>query len=272
MRLPSARTLLAGFAGGVVHLTVVEVLFRQTAHVPETLWPLASPGSALALFVAGSLVAATAAHTGLASPPTGLAALLGWATYRDLTTPDPAWSELGERLVVDGDVFLTSYVGAWHVWLGLLAVAAAVEFGLRREFGVADGRLRNLPSPNETGRDGGGVTGGTAGTAAVAVGGVFGVAVAAQAAGVGVSPAAVLPVVVVTTGAAGGVPVACALRGLAAPALGFAVVVVPPLLRTTLTGGEGGPVFLLLLGPLAVGLALVGLAEEALRRRLRDRE
>ncbi|WP_128905460.1 hypothetical protein [Halorubrum amylolyticum] len=267
MHPPSTRTLLAGLAGGIAHLIGVEALFRQLGHVPETLWPLASLGSALSIFAAGFLVAAATAHTGLASLPSGLAALLGWATYRDVTTPDPTWSELGGQLVVDGDVFLTSYVGAWHVWLGLLAVAAAVEFGLRREYGLADARLRSLSSPDESGRDDRSVTG----TTAIAVGGVFGVGVAAQAAGVGVSPAVILPVLVVTTGAVGGVAAAGALRGLVTPAVGFAALVVPTLLRTTLTGGEGGPVFLLLLGPLAVGLALVGAAEEALRRRLRGR-
>ena len=270
MRFPSARTLFAGLAGGVVHLAVVEALFRQMALVPEALWPLASLGSAVSLFAAGFFVTAAAAHTGLASPPTGLAALLGWATYRDLTTPDPTWSELGGRLVVDGEVFLPSYVGAWYVWVGLLAVAAAVEFGLRREFGIADGWLRNLPSPSESDRDGRSVTA-TTDNVALAVGVAFGLAVVSRAAGVGVSPAAALPVLVVTTGAAGAVAVAGALRGLVAPAVGFTALVVPPLLRATHTGGEGGPVFLLLLGPLAVGCALVGAVEGAIRRRLRDR-
>jgi len=274
MQPPSTRTLLAGLGGGVAHLAAVEALFRQLGHVPETLWPLASVAEALSLFVAGFLVAAATAHTGLASPPSGLAALLGWATYRDLATPDPTWSELGGRLVVDGEVFLTSYAGAWHVWLGLIAATAAVEFGLRREFGIADGRLRNLPSAAELRRDGRGVSAAAiapADTLAAAVGGAFGIAVVARTAGVGVTPAAALPVLVVTTGAAGGVPVAGALRGLVAPAVGFGALVVPPLLRTTLTGGEGGPVFLLLLGPLAGALALVGVVESAIRRRLRGR-
>jgi len=269
MRFLSTRTLLAGLLGGVLHLTVVEALFRQLGHVPEALWPLASLGSALSLFVAGALVAAAAVHTGLASPPIGLVALAGWAAYRDWATPDPTWSELGGRLVVDGDVFLTGYVGAWYVWLGLLAVTAAIELGLRREFGIADRRLRTPPSPGDIGRDRR-VTPGT-GAVAVAVGGVFGVAVAARAADIGVTPTAILPVLVGTAGAAGGVPVAGALRGLVTPALGFVALVAPTLLRTTLTGGEGGPVFLLLLGPLALAFALLALTEDAIRRRLRDR-
>lgn len=267
MSRPSVRTLLVGIGGGAVHLAVVETLFRRLDHVPEVLWPLSSVDGAVTVFALGFLVALAAAHTRLVSPPVGLGALLSWATYRDLTTPTPEWSELGGTLVVDGPVVLTSYVETWSVWLGSFAVVAGVEYGFRRHHAIGDARLRNLPALPDGGRDaavGAGLVGG-------AIGGLFGLAVVAWAAGIGVRPTAIAPVLLLTTTAAAAVPVGAAvLRGLVTPTACFVALVVPSLLRLTFTVSEGGPVFLLLLGPAAIGFALVGAAEDALRRRFGD--
>ncbi|WP_434523185.1 hypothetical protein [Halorubrum sp. AS12] len=72
-----------------------------------------------------------------------------------------------------------------------------------------------------------------------------------------------------TTALAAAVPVGAAVAsGLIAPAACFLALVVPVLLNQTFVGGEGGPVFLLLLGPIAVGFAIVGLLENGLRSQL----
>lgn len=264
MSRPSARTLLVGIAGGAVHLAVVEFLFRRLDHVPEALWPLSSVDGAVTVFAVGFVTVLAAAHAGLVSPPVGLGALLAWATLRDLTTPTPEWSELGGTLVVDGPVFLTSYVGTWDVWLGLLVVVAGVEYGLRRHHAIGDGRLRGLPALPEDGRD----AAVAAGVAGGAIGALFGLSVVAWAAGIGVRPAAIVPVLFLTTTAAAAVPVGAAVfRGLVTPAACFVASVVPSLLRLTFTVSEGGPAFLLALGPLAIGFAVAGAGEHALRRR-----
>ncbi len=264
MSSPSLRTLLVATLGGVAHLGVVEFLFRWLGHVPDSLWPLASVSSAVFVFAFGFLAVLCSAHTRLLSPLVGLPTLLAWAAYRDVTSPTPEWSELGGHLVVDGSVYLTSYVGTWYVWLATFVVLAAVEYGLRYHYGIGDGQLRNLP-PLPLGRR---VTALVAG----AVGGAFGVAVVAWMARIGVNPTGIVPVLAVTTAIAAAVPVAAAVaRGLITPTACFLALVVPVLATQTFVGGEGGPVFLLLLGPLAVGFAIVGLLEGLLRSRLSGR-
>ena len=264
MSSPSLRTLLVATLGGVAHLGVVEFLFRWLGHVPDSLWPLASVSSAVFVFAFGFLAVRCSAHTRLLSPLAGLPTLLAWAAYRDVTSPTPEWSELGGHLVVDGSVYLTSYVGTWYVWLATFVVLAAVEYGLRYHYGIGDGQLRNLP-PLPLGRR---VTALVAG----AVGGAFGVAVVAWIARIGVNPTGIVPVLAVTTAIAAAVPVAAAVaRGLITPTACFLALVVPVLATQTFVGGEGGPVFLLLLGPLAVGFAIVGLLEGLLRSRLSGR-
>ncbi|WP_200531874.1 hypothetical protein [Halorubrum sp. LN27] len=259
MPRPSTGTLLAGLGGGAVHLALVELLFRALNHAPPERWPLADPGRAAGLFAAGSLVALAVAHTRLLSPAVGLVAALGWAALRDALAPPPEWSEVGGFLVVDRTVFLSAYAGGWTVVVGLLAVAAGVEFGLRRRRGIGDDRLRNLPPAPSRVRD--------AALVGVALGGVFGVAAAARVAAFGVSPRTAVPVMVATTTLAAAVPVAAAALGLVAPAACFAPFV-PPIARGVIAGGEGGPILLLFLGPAAVAFAAVGLAERWLRRRL----
>jgi|AntDeeMetagen134_2_1112570.scaffolds.fasta_scaffold01543_8 hypothetical protein len=261
MGSPSLRTLLVAAISGVAHLGIVEFLFRQLDHVPNSLWPLASVTSAAAAFAFGFLVALLSAHTRLLSPIVGLPALLTWATYRDIAAPAPEWSELGGHLVVDGPVYLTSYVGTWYVWLATFIVLAAVEYGLRQHYRIGNGRLRNLPPVPLSRR--------AIVLVAVTFGGTFGVAVGAWMARIDVNPPEIVPVLVVTTALAAAVPVGAAVaRGLIAPIVCFFALVVPVLLNQAFVGGEGGPVFLLLLGPIAVGFAIVGLLESALRSRL----
>ncbi|WP_123621701.1 hypothetical protein [Halorubrum sp. CSM-61] len=259
MPRPSAGTLLAGFGGGAVHLAVVELLFRALNHAPPERWPSADLGRATGLFAAGFLVALVVAHTRLLSPAGGLGLALAWATLRDALPPPPEWSEVGGFLVVDRTVFLSAYAGGWTVVVGLLAVAAGVEFGLRRRHGIGGDRLRNLPPAPSRVRD--------VALVGVALGGVFGVAATARIAAFGVSPETAVPVMAATTTVAAAVPVAAAALGLVSPAVCFALLV-PPLARGVLTGGEGGPVLLLFLGPAALALAAVGLVERWLRRRL----
>lgn len=131
MSSPSLRTPLVAAIGGVAHLGAVEFLFRRLGHVPDSLWPLASVTSAVSVFAFGFLVVLLSVHTRVLSPVVGLPTLLAWATYRDLASPTPEWSELGGHLVVDGSVYLTSYVGTWYVWLATFVVLAAVEYGPR---------------------------------------------------------------------------------------------------------------------------------------------
>ena len=261
MSLPSLRTLFASVAGGVAHLTVVEFLFRWLGHVPDSLWPLASLSSAIVVFMFGFLVFLLFAHTRLLSPVFGLSALLTWSTYRDIVSPTAEWSELGGHLVVDGPVYLTSYVGTWYVWLATFVVLATVEYALRRRYEIGDGRLRNLPSVPSSRR----------GTALIAgvVGGTFGIAVVAWMAAIGVNPVGIVPVLAITSALAAAVPVGTAVsRGLVAPTVCFLALVVPVLLTQTFVGSEGGPVFLLMLGPLAVVFGIVGLLENVFRSHL----
>lgn len=136
MSRPSIRTLLVGIGGGAVHLVVVETPFRRLDHVPSALWPLSSADGAVSMLALGFGTVLAVAHTRLVSRPVGPGALLAWATYRDPTTPTPEWSELGGTLVVDGPVFLTSYAGTWDIRLGLFALVAGVECGLRRHHAV----------------------------------------------------------------------------------------------------------------------------------------
>ncbi|GAB7092078.1 hypothetical protein JCM18237_23490 [Halorubrum luteum] len=264
MSSPSLRTLLVATLGGVAHLGVVEFLFRWLGHVPDSLWPLASVSSAVFVFAFGFLAVLCSAHTRLVSPIVGLPILLVWATYRDVASPAPNWSELEGHLVVDGSVYLTSYVGTWYVWLATFVVLAAVEYGLRGHRGIRGEPLRNLP-PLPLDRR-------AAVFVAGAVGGTFGVAVVAWMARIGVNPTGIVPVIAVTTAIAAAVPVAAAVaRGLVTPIACFLALVVPVLATQTFVGGEGGPVFLLLLGPLAVGFAIVGFLEGLLRSRLSGR-
>ena len=264
MSVPSLRTLLIATIGGCAHLGIVEFLFRWLGHVPDSVWPLASVATAAFVFAFGFLVVLLSVHTRLLSPIVGLPTLLAWATYRDITSPTPEWSELGGHLTVDGSVYLTSYVGTWYVWLTVLVVFATVEYGLRGHYGIDEKRLRNLP-PMPSSRRG-------SIPVACTVGSTFGIAVAAWAASIGVNPTGIAPVLAVTTALAAAVPVGAAVaRGLVAPIACFLAVVVPVLLNQTFVGGEGGPVFLLLLGPLAVGFAIVGLLEDLFRSRLSGR-
>ncbi|GAA0528687.1 hypothetical protein [Halorubrum aquaticum] len=185
-------------------------------------------------------------------------------TYRDIASPAPEWSELGRHLVVDGPVYLTSYVGTWYVWLATFAVLAAVEYGLRQHYELGNGQLRNLPPVPLSGR--------ATAVVAGAVGGAFGVTVTAWMARIGVNPPGIVPILAVTAALAVAVPVGAAVaRGLIVPAACFLALVVPVLLNQTFVGGEGGPVFLLLLGPIAVGFAIVGVLENALRSQLSGR-
>ncbi len=264
MSSPSLRTLLVATIGGVAHLGAVEFLFRWLGHVPDSLWPLASVSSAVFVFAFGFLAVLCSTHTRLLSPLVGVPTLLAWATYRDVASPAPEWSELGGHLVVDGSVYLTSYVGTWYVWLATFVVLAAIEYGLRQHYGVGEDRIRHLP-PSPLSRR---VTVLVAG----AIGGTFGVAIVVWMAGIGVNPTGIIPVLAVTAALAAAVPVGAAVaHGLITPAACFLVIVMPILLDQTFVGGEGGPVFLLMLGPLAVGFAIVGLLEGFFRSRLSGR-
>ncbi|MGM0448918.1 MAG: hypothetical protein ACQERM_11835 [Methanobacteriota archaeon] len=260
MPRPSVRTLVFGLAGGTAHLAAVELAFRALGHAPPEQWPLSDAGRAVGCFALGALVALAVAHTRLFSPAVGLAGMLAWATVRDAAAPPPEWSEVGGFLVVDRTVFLSAYGGGWVVVAGLLAVAAGIEFGLRHRHGLAASRIRNLP-PAPTGLGGAALVG-------LAVGGVFGAAATARVTAFGVSPSSAVPTMAATTTAAAAVPVAAATaRGLVAPAACFGLFA-PSLAWDVITGAEGTPVGLLLLGPIAVALVLVALAETAVRRRL----
>ncbi|WP_050034043.1 hypothetical protein [Halorubrum halophilum] len=258
MSRPSTRTLFVALGGGTAHLAAVELAFRALGHAPPERCPLSDPDRVVGLFALGFLASLAVAHTRLYSPAIGLPAAFAWATVRDAAAPAPEWSEVGGFLVVDRTVFLSAYADGWVVLVGLLAVAAGAEFGLRTRYEFGDEGLRNLPSAPTRLRN--------AALDGLAVGGVFGLAATVRIATFGVSPTSAVPVMAATTTAAAAVPVAAAARGLVAPTACFALIV-PSLARTVFTGSEGGPVFLLLLGPIAVALVLVAVVEAAVRRR-----
>ena len=256
----SLRTIGLAAAGGLANVAIVLALYAR-ADYPTLESTVDIAGLVIPVFAVGFVPILVSAHTRLLSPTVGFLAALVGTTYVELTTPMPEWGELGGYVVVDGPTHVASYANTWYVWLSLVLVAGLLEFALRRGYDVADERLRHLP-PLPLSRAA--LAGTVAGFA-----GLVGIATALLVLRAGIRPPAAALIVFAAAAAVTVVPIWAVLaRGLVLPAALFAVVV-PYFLIVEVFVATECPVHLLLFGPYAVVLALVGALEAALRARLR---
>ncbi|WP_306053119.1 hypothetical protein [Natronococcus wangiae] len=255
-RLPF-RTAALATVGGVGNAAVVLALYARAEYPTlESTVGLAAP-----VFAVGLVAVLVSASTRLVAPTVGfLAALIG-TTYVELTSPMPECGELRGYVVVDGPTYVADYANAWYVWLSLALVAGLLEFAIRRGYGIADGRLRNLPAfpLSRTA-----IAGTVAGFA-----GFVGIATALLVLRAGIRPPLAALVVFAAAAAVTAVPLRALLaRGLLSPVLLFAVVV-PYFLIVEVFVATDSPVHLVLFGSYAVVLSLVGALEAAFRSRIR---
>jgi len=261
VNLPSTRAVTIAVIAGLANVAVVVGLYARDGY------PVLESASATAVlvvtaFLVGFVPAVLSIHTRLIAPIVGFFALLVGVGFLEATTPSPEWGELGGSVVVDGPTHVGSYANTWSLWVALLCYAGALEFGLRRGYGLADGRLRNLPSLPLDRRS---VTG-----ASLGVAGLVGLATALLVLRAGIRPPAAAGVVFVFATAVAAVPLAGLLaRRLLAPAVLFAIPV-PYLLVFEAFVTTDSPVHILLFGPYAVVLALVGALEAVVRARRAD--
>ncbi|ELY94312.1 hypothetical protein C482_18427 [Natrialba chahannaoensis JCM 10990] len=258
-RRPSLLSLAVGATGGLLNVTCVLALFARGSY-PVLDSPTQLTVLALAGFTLGFVALFIASYTRLLTPAVGFLAVLAGTVSLELTTPLPEWGELGGYVIVDGPTHVSSYAHTWYVWLSLVVVAGLVEFGLRRGYGVGDGRLRNLPSLPLS-RSG---LGRTVATAA----GLVGLATALLVLRAGIRPAAVLVFVVfVVATAVAAVPLVALLsRGLVVPIALFALV--PYALAVEVFVTTDSPVHILLFGPYALLLLATAVVEYWLRANL----
>ncbi|ELY30888.1 hypothetical protein C500_07618 [Natrialba magadii ATCC 43099] len=257
-RRPSLRSLAAGAIGGLLNVTCILALFAR-GNYPVLDSPTQLAVLVLAGFTLGFVALFITSYTRLLTPAVGFLAVLAGAAYLELTTPLPEWDELGGYVIVDGPTHVSSYAHTWYVWLSLVVVAGLVEFGLRRGYGVGDGRLRNLPS-FPLSRIG---LGRTVATAA----GLVGLATALLVLRAGIQPSASVLVGFVVATAVAAVPLAALFsRGLVIPVVLFALVPYALAVEVFLT--TDSPVHILLFGPYAVGLLIAAAVEYWLRAKL----
>ncbi|OIB58725.1 hypothetical protein [Natrialba sp. SSL1] len=257
-RRPSLRSLAVGAIGGLLNVTCVLALFVRGSY-PILDSPTQLAVLALAGFALGFVALFITSYTRLLTPAVGFLAVLVGTVYLELTTPLPEWEELGDYVIVDGPTHVSSYAHTWYVWLSLVVVAGLVEFGLRRGYGVGDGRLRNLPSLPFSRRG----LGRTVGTAA----GLVGLATALLVLRAGIQPSASVVVVFVVATAVTAIPLAALLsRGLVVPIALFALV--PYALAVEVFVTTDSPVHILLFGPYALVLLVAAAVEYWLRAKL----
>ena len=200
---PSPRTLAFAAAAGLANVAVVLALYVRAGY--PTLESLGAVALlAVTGFAVGFVPALASAHTRLISPALVVGAALLGTVALELTSPAPEWTELGGAVVVDGPTHAGSYANTWYLWLALSCYAGALEFGLRRGYGVADDRLRNLPALPLSRRDFGRAVGGFAG--------LVGLATALLVVRAGARPPAVVAVVLAFAVAVAAVPLAGLLR------------------------------------------------------------
>ena len=258
VNLPSTRAVTIATVTGLVNVAVVVGLYAREGY------PVLESASATAVLVAttflvGVVAALLSAHTRLIAPVGGFLALLVGVGWLEVTTPSPEWGELGGYVVVDGPTHVGSYANTWYLWVALLLYAGVLEFGLRRTYGLADGRLRHLPSVPLDPRDFAVLTAGSA----VAVG----LATAALVIRSGIRPTLAAAVVFGFAAAVAAIPlVGLFARGLVAPVVLF-VALVPYALVVEAFVTTDSPVHILLFGPFAIVLALAGALEAAGRAR-----
>ncbi|AFZ74721.1 hypothetical protein [Natronobacterium gregoryi] len=255
---PSLGTIAAGFAGGVGNAAVVLGLYAR-ADYPALESVTGTAVLALGAFVVGFVPLFLAAYTRLFAPAVGLLAAVAGTVALELTSAMPEWGTRGGEVIVDGPTHIGSYANTWYVWLALAAVVAVAEFGIRRQYGIADGRLRNVPERPLQRADRYAVVLGTAA--------LVGLATSLLVVRPGVQPSLVVPVVFAFAVAATAVPLAALFEdGALVPLVLFAFV--PYLLVLEVFVTTDSPVHILLFGPYAVVLAVVWLLERTARRRL----
>ncbi|SFC08256.1 hypothetical protein SAMN05444422_104172 [Halobiforma haloterrestris] len=255
---PSSAAIATGLVGGVGNAVVAVALYAR-ADYPA----LESTGEtalvALSAFPVGFVPLLLAAYARLVAPALGFLGLVAGTVRLEVTTPAPEWGELGEYVVVDGPTHVGSYVDAWYLWLVLAALLAVAEFGLRRRYGIGDGRLRNLPDgPLER-----------SSRYAVVVGTavLVGIATSLLVVDAGIRPAALTSAVFAFAAAVTAVPLAALFEdGALAPLALFPLVPYFLVLEVFVT--TDSPVHILLFGPYAVVLAVVWALERRFRSRL----
>lgn len=258
MARPSPTTTAIATLAGLANAAAVLALYARgdyptLASVPDVALLLATT------FLVGFLPVLISAHTRLLTPALGWLGILTGTTYLELSTPAPAWSQLGEYVVVDGPTHVSSYANTWYVWLALFSVVGVVEFAVRRGYGIGDERLRHLPALPLSHS----ALTGTVGGAACLVG----LATTLLVLRAGIRPPAAATVVFGFATAVTAIPLAALLaRGLLAPTVLFAPV--PYFLLYEVFRTTDSPVHILLFGLWAVVLALAWALEEALRSRL----
>ncbi len=258
VNLPSTRALTIAAVAGLANVAVVVGLYARDGY------PVLESTSATAVLVAtaflvGVVPALLSVHTRLIAPIVGFLALLVGVGFLEVTTPSPEWGELGGYVVVDGPTHVGSYANTWYLWVALLLYAGVLEFGLRGTYGLADGRLRNLPSVPLDRRS---LAVLSAGSAVV-----VGLATATLVVRSGIRPTLAAAVVFVFAAAVVAVPlVGLFVRGLVTPVVLF-VALVPYALVVEAFVATDSPVHILLFGPFAAVLALAGALEAAGRAR-----
>ena len=260
MNRPSSTSIAVATLGGLVHVTVVFVLFIRFDY-PILESTAAIVYNAIAAFTFGFVPVLIAAHTGLLVPVSGFTALLVGVTGAELASPAPEWGTMGEYTTVDGPIYVAQYSSSWPAWIALLLVAGLAEFAIRRGYRLGDRRLRNLPPLplSDRGR-----------TRLVASGSIcFGLGTVLLA-GVssGLDPTETVVVFGLATAAAGVVLATLLARGLVVPLTIFALWT-PNVLYTEAFRSTDSGLHLLLFGALAVVCAVCWKLEEVIRTRYR---
>ncbi|THE66049.1 hypothetical protein D8Y22_03755 [Salinadaptatus halalkaliphilus] len=255
---PSIRTVLVALAAGVANAGIVLALYARDAY-PALESTGSTAGLVATMVVVGVVPVFVSAYTRLFTPTLGLLAVLAGTTYLDVTSPSPEWGELGGYAIVEGPTYVASYANAWHLWLALALYAGVLEFGIRRRYGVADGRLQNLPSLPRARST---IAGWTAGGA-----GLIALATTLLVLEAGIRPPVAAGAVFAVAFAVAAVPVGGLFtRGLLAPLVLFALAV-PYVLVFEVFVTTDSPVHILLFGPYALVLAIVGALEATIRAR-----
>ncbi|SDQ99923.1 hypothetical protein [Natronobacterium texcoconense] len=255
---PSLGTITAGLVGGAGNAAVVLALYAR-AEYPVLESVTATTFLALGAFAVGFVPLFLAAYTRLFAPAVGLLAVVVGTVYLEFTTPMPEWSEMGDYVIVDGPTHVSSYANTWYVWLALAAVVAVAEFGIRRRYGIADGRLRNLTDwpLSRTARY----------TVVLGTAALVGAGTSLLVVRSGVQPSPFVSVVFAFAAAATAVPIAALFEdGALLPLALFALVPYFLVLEVFVT--TDSPVHILLFGPHAVVLAVVWWLERTARKRL----
>lgn len=259
MPWPSKTTGIAAVLGGALNVATVLALYARGDY-PTLSSTAGTSVVVVTAFTLGFVAVLVAAHTRLVSPAAGYLAVLAGTAYLELSTPSPEWGELNGHVIVDGPTYVLSYANTWYVWLALLLYAGAVEFGIRRGYGVGDHRLRHLPDVP--------LSRSTIVQVVAAVAGFVGLATVLLVLRAGIRPPSAAIVVLVLGVAVAAVPLAALLsNGILLPTVLFAALV-PYALTVEVFVATDSPVHILLFGPYAIVLAVAWGVEKALRTRV----